>query len=57
MKTSNIKEQNAQEIIRHKNIECTSNQHIKWAKDYLHRSFRRRIKQDIKKEKDNYEQD
>ena len=32
MKTSNIKEKDAQEVIRHKNIVCTSKEHIKWAK-------------------------
>lgn len=55
MKTANIKEKDAQEVIRHKNIICTSKEHIKWAKDYLHRSYRRSMKQIIKKEKESYE--
>ena len=55
MKTSNIKEKDAQEVIRHKDIVCTSKEHIKWAKNYLRRSIRRRIKQIINKERDNYE--
>lgn len=57
MKTSNIKEKDAQEVIRHKNIVCTSKKHIKWAKNYFHRSRRRNMKQIINKERDNYETD
>lgn len=51
MKTTNIKEAKAQEIVREKNFVCTSNKHLKWAKDYLNRSFRRRTKQELKKGK------
>lgn len=55
MKTANIKEKDAQEIIRHKDIVCTSKEHVKWAKNYFHRSRRRNMKQIVKKEKENYE--
>lgn len=57
MKTSNIKEKDTQEVIRYKNIVCTSKEHIKWAKNYFHRSRRRNMKQIINKERDNYETD
>lgn len=55
MKTANIKEKDAQEVIRYKDIVCTSKEHVKWAKNYFHRSRRRNMKQIVKKEKEDYE--
>ena len=43
-KYSSIKENDIQDRLRHKGIFCISNKWFKWAKQYLNRSERRKIK-------------
>lgn len=50
MKTNNCKQQYAKERLVHKNVICTSNAMVKWCKNYLSRSTRRKSKQNIYKE-------
>ena len=52
MKTCNVKEQRAKDVVAEKKFVCTSKEHLKWAKNYLNRSFRRRLRQDLKRGKE-----
>jgi hypothetical protein len=47
-KLSNNKENYVQNRLGLKNIYCTSKDYIKWAKNYLNRSDRRKYKQNLK---------
>lgn len=48
--TTNSKEYDIKDRLKHKNIFCISKEWIKWAKKYLNRVDRRKNKQKIKKE-------
>lgn len=54
-KTNNNKQRFAQDKLTHRDIVCVSNKMIKWCKNYLNRSTRRKQKQDIKKEIKEYD--
>ncbi len=47
------KESSIQDRLNHKGIFCISNNWIKWAKRYLNRSSRRKLKQNCNFEKEN----
>lgn len=54
-KTNNPKQQYAIERLRYKNFICTSNDMVKWCKNFLNRTTRRKSKQDLDKEMRSYE--
>lgn len=55
MKTNNPKQKYAEERIREKNFICIKNKTLKWCKDYINRTTRRKSKQDVNKEMKSYE--
>ena len=54
-KTNNPKQQWARRRLRNKNVVCTSNAMVKWCKNFLNRTMRRKSKQDLDKEMRLYE--
>lgn len=54
-KTNSPKQQHARERLRDKNFICTSNDMVKWCKNFLNRTTRRKSKQDLGKEMRSYE--
>ena len=44
----------AQDIVRHKNVRCTSNNTVKWCKKYLNRWYRRTTKNKNKENREYY---
>ncbi len=49
----NSKEYDIKDRLKHKNIFCISRGWINWAKKYLNRVDRRKIKQKVRKENEN----
>lgn len=54
-KTNNPKQQYARERLAEKNFVCTTNATVKWCKNFLSRTTRRKSKQDLDKEMKSYE--
>ena len=54
-KTNNRKQRYAQERLIEKNFICSTNATIKWCKNFLNRTTRRKSKQDLDKEMKSYE--
>jgi hypothetical protein len=56
MKTNNYKENNIKRRLTYKNFIATSDKTVKWCKNYLTRSERRRAKQETEKELKEYDE-